>query len=56
MPISIFYEFTDIEFEGKYFKAVRDKHKYLTLFYGDYMQPPPIEKRVQKSYKSGWMI
>lgn len=46
MEISIFEDLVDIEFEGRCFKAVKEKHKYLTLFYGDYMQLPPIEKRV----------
>lgn len=46
MPVSIFNEFLDIEFEGKIFKAINNRHKYLTLFYGNYMQLPPIEKRV----------
>ncbi len=46
MHISIFNKFTNIEFEGRYFMAVFDYHSYLTLFYGDYMQPPPMEKRI----------
>jgi lipopolysaccharide cholinephosphotransferase len=36
----------EIEFEGKIFKCMNNYDKYLTVLYGDYMQLPPLEKRV----------
>lgn len=36
----------EIVFEGHSFPAPRLTHKFLTKLYGDYMQPPPIDKRV----------
>ncbi|MCL1864046.1 MAG: LicD family protein [Defluviitaleaceae bacterium] len=41
----IFEEYIDIEFEGFYFKTIKEWHKFLTIHYGNYMEPPPIEKR-----------
>lgn len=35
----------EIEFEGKIFPSVADYKSYLTMFYGDYMKLPPVEKR-----------
>ena len=37
---------TDVEFEGKFYKTMRGYEEYLTKTYGNYMQLPPIEKRV----------
>ncbi len=39
-------EIGDIEFEGHRFMAVKDTDPLLTLWYGDYMQLPPEDKRV----------
>lgn len=36
----------EMEFEGKKYNAPNNYHKVLTTIYGDYMQLPPIEKRV----------
>lgn len=46
MPTEIFTEFTELEFEGRSFMALRDSHSYLTAIYGDYMTLPPKEKQV----------
>lgn len=35
----------EISFEGEKFTSYREKIAYLTHFYGDYMQLPPVEKR-----------
>jgi len=35
-----------VEFEGKLYNAPADTHTYLSNLYGDYMQLPPVEKRV----------
>jgi len=37
---------TQVEFEGKIYNAPYDTHAYLTSLYGDYMTPPPPEKRI----------
>lgn len=36
----------EYDFEGRRFYGVRDYDTYLTTIYGDYMTPPPPEKRV----------
>lgn len=46
MSADIFLEFTTLEFEGKEYSAIKGYDKYLHSLYGDYMQLPPIEKRV----------
>lgn len=40
------FPLTDIVFEGYHLKAPKDYDKYLRILYGDYMQLPPVEKRV----------
>lgn len=44
-PTEIFSETCDVEFEGHMFPAPKEWDKYLTIEYGDYMTPPPPEKR-----------
>lgn len=46
MHKSIYEQYSDISFEGKTFKAITEYDRYLTALYGDYMQLPPVEKRV----------
>jgi lipopolysaccharide cholinephosphotransferase len=41
-------ELIDIEFENNIFKAPKYYHEYLKYFYGDYMTPPPIDKRYNR--------
>lgn len=43
---SVFDGFIDVEFEGKIYKAPAGYDRWLRAFYGDYMQLPPVEKRV----------
>ena len=42
----IFDSFTEVEFEGKMYKAPAGYDEWLTDLYGDYMQLPPAEKQV----------
>lgn len=42
----VFDSFVDVEFEGKTYKAPVGYDEWLRSFYGDYMQLPPVEKRV----------
>ena len=41
----IFYPAEELEFEGISFHGHHREHEYLTAMYGDYMTPPPPEKR-----------
>ena len=42
----VYSEYFDIQFEGKTFMAIKHYDEYLKDFYGDYMQLPPLEKRI----------
>lgn len=42
----VFSDFIDLMFEGKQFKAPIGYDEWLKSFYGNYMELPPIEKRV----------
>lgn len=44
-PAECFEQYCDMEFEGLKLRTISDYHRYLTLCYGDYMTPPPVEKR-----------
>ncbi len=46
MPSVCFEDFTELEFEGRKFKAFRNYDLYLSTLYGDYMKLPPAEQRV----------
>lgn len=45
-PKSYFSEYIDVEFEGEKFKAIREYDTWLKNMYGDYMIPPPENKRM----------
>lgn len=49
-PANFFEEYVDVEFEGRTFKAIRQYDKWLQICYGDYMQLPPVEKRVGRHH------
>lgn len=36
---------SDMLFEGKVFRGIRDYDEYLSFKFGDYMELPPVEKR-----------
>ena len=46
MPKEVYEELAPVTFEGKSYPAVRQLDFYLTRIFGDYMQLPPVEKRV----------
>ena len=46
LPRKCFDEMVELEFEGRKFFGFKDYHRYLSMYYGDYMTLPPIEKRV----------
>ena len=43
---SLFDETTELEFEGRFYKAPKEFDLILRQTYGDYMQLPPVKKRV----------
>lgn len=45
--MDLFKYFTDINFEGKKLRIIKDIDVYLTQLYGDYKKLPPLEQRVQ---------
>ena len=45
-PADLFDNMSEIMFAGKKYMCVRDYDTFLRLYYGDYMQLPPEEKRV----------
>ncbi len=55
IPRETMEHYIKIEFEGRTFNCMRDYDYYLRTCYGDYMQLPPIEKRVtHHSFKAFW--
>ena len=46
LPTSVYEEYTQLEFEGRSFMALKNYDAYLTAIYGDYMTLPPKEKQV----------
>lgn len=40
-----FENLQEYKFEGHLFWGIKEYHEWLTFIYGDYMTPPPIEKR-----------
>lgn len=48
MPIEMFFDYCDIEFEGYTFRAIKDWDAYLRIIYGDYMKQPPEHERIPK--------
>lgn len=43
--------FSEVLFEGEIFKCCADPYKFLTEFYGDFMQLPPENKRINHGFK-----
>lgn len=49
IPKMIYDELEMFEFEGNYFSGLRNYDNYLSQMFGDYMQLPPVEKRVTEN-------
>lgn len=47
-PNYIFDEYITLDFEGRPFPCIKDYDLFLKIFYGEYMQLPPVEKRIGK--------
>ena len=47
---AIFQDLIEVEFEGKLYPAPRQYNYWLSVLYGDYMQLPPVEKRVNHHF------
>lgn len=45
-PKSVFDDYIDLPFEDKTFRSIKDYDCVLTALYGNYMQLPPVEKRI----------
>ena len=43
---NVFNTFVEVKFEGKKYKAPADWNRWLTCFFKNYMELPPVEKRV----------
>ena len=48
MPKSWFLELADYRFEDGYFKGIGDSDGFLTYYFGNYMELPPVEQRIPK--------
>ena len=54
--IDIFADFIDVEFEGKKYKAPVGYDEWLSAFYKNYMELPPVEKRVpHHQFEAYWL-
>lgn len=54
-PKKLFNELIDIPFEDRHYKAFKDYDTYLSAIFGDYMTPPPPEKRISfHTYDTYW--
>jgi len=47
-PKELFSDYTTLIFENHQFSAISRYDEFLKIFYGDYMQLPPVEQRVGK--------
>lgn len=55
VPAHCFADVKEYPFEGRCYFGPTDYHTYLSSLYGDYMTPPPLEKRVtHHSFTAIW--
>lgn len=55
-PAKWFTEYTEMKFETFYVRITKYYHDYLTLLYGDYMTPPPVDKQVSNGDHNRYYI
>ena len=55
-PTRIFYEYETVPFEGRELMCIKQHHLYLSTVYGDYLQLPPLEKRVTHHAYDSYII
>lgn len=53
---SVFEEYTEIQFEGYHFKAIKNYDSYLRQHYGDYMQLPPAEQQISQHTNAAYWL
>ena len=46
LPTAVYEEYMDIDFEGHSLRSIKAYDTYLKKLYGDYMTPPPEDKRI----------
>ena len=54
-PTSVFEVYDDILFEGKNYRCIQERDLYLSTVYGNYMQLPPVEKRVSHHHYDAYI-
>lgn len=55
IPSSVYDNYIDIRFEDRVYRSIKDIDTFLTLTYGDWRTPPPVEKRVtHHAFKAYW--
>lgn len=55
IPSCFFDEYIELPFEDVLVMSIKEYDKYLTAAYGDYMQLPPVEKRVtHHAFRAYW--
>lgn len=55
-PAEFFDSFIEVNFDGVKCKIIKEYDKFLRLYYGDYMTPPPVEKQVPShNYKAYYL-
>lgn len=47
-------EYIDVEFDGLTVMATKKYDEVLTRYFGDYMTPPPVEKRINHGFDAYW--
>lgn len=53
-PAKWFTEFEEVEFEGRYYLASKNYKEILTQVFGNYLELPPVENRINHNAISFW--
>lgn len=56
MSKTYYQDFVLMDFEGKKFYGLKHYHEYLSTYFGDYMQLPPVEKRISHHFFKAYWI